>query len=280
MLKGGKVPEEIKDLLENGPKGDGKRKFQTELVNKLFTKTSSGRLVMSTESPTWQNWYKSQDTKFSKATTQGMPKSIILWQTFHGNQSALDAAVAAGDVIENNGFYHYATVKSGRVKSGTTGMNLGGGEVKLKNQDFDDLSNFLDSRPFAKFGENVWKGLMEQQPQIHDGYGSSSRLVSQRQPLALTQHGEPEVKVEVSKVKWPSLEKHIMEAKAAQERLLKDGSRYAAKVREHCGEGGGHMGSMLKEALSICNDNLKEIQECITWQDILSAECNSFVTCI
>lgn len=62
MLESGGVPEDIKLLYEKGGGGNvGKRLFRSQLINRLFTKTK-GRLVMCTDSPTWQNWVQQQDT--------------------------------------------------------------------------------------------------------------------------------------------------------------------------------------------------------------------------
>lgn len=65
--------------MEKAPKGEGGRQWKTDLINKLFTKTPAGKLVMATSSPTWQNWYKTQDKniRYTVCVRRNFTKSFM-----------------------------------------------------------------------------------------------------------------------------------------------------------------------------------------------------------
>ena len=65
-------------------------------------------------------------------------------------------------------------------------------------------------------------------------------------------------------MKWNAVENMVAEAKAAQERLLRDASRYAAKTKA-CKD--DNVALMLKEAIALLNGTANKLQECQMWQD-------------
>lgn len=278
MMASNAIPEDIKDLYNRGGDGTiGKRQFRTQLINRLFQKHKGG-YSMCTDNPTWQNFVQQNDKRYLDAGSKGVPKSVLLWGTFHGNEDAFNQAVAAGEIMFQNGFYHYAQMKQGREKTMSNQLSLDGGKAKLAVEEFSELQGFLDTRPFAKFGEQGWNMAMARtsgsvassshgqtshpQPEVTPFWSSepeSKRLrLTDVDDVSKAQPSKPDV------VKWSALEGHIGEAKLAQERLLRDAGRYAAKARESKIE---TLQDMLKKVMHKCNSNLQELQHCQMWQD-------------
>ena len=56
---------------------------------------SSGKYVVNAKDPFFEEYRTYRDLKFGKETQTGLPYSIILWQTFHGNAGALEKALQA-----------------------------------------------------------------------------------------------------------------------------------------------------------------------------------------
>ena len=87
--------------------------------------------------------------RYGKDESTGFPKDVFLWQTFHGNKEALEAAIANGSVQEykKDGvqFYSFQTSKTG-VESGTNNdLKLRSGQVDLKDNQYKTLSRAFSS---------------------------------------------------------------------------------------------------------------------------------------
>lgn len=202
-----------------------------------------------------------------------MAKSMILWGTFQGNSEAFDAAVAAGDLIQQGNMYFWAEVASGRNKSQVTGMKASGGELALNAEEFSTLGSFMESRPFTKYGMSTWDAaLASLQAPSNPSSGSRPELSP---PLSMfgtrdnTRATRPQAIEDASRpkdsaMKWNAVENMVAEAKAAQERLLRDASRYAAKTKA-CKD--DNVALMLKEAIALLNGTANKLQECQMWQD-------------
>lgn len=156
MLKKGQLPEEIKLMYEQAAQQSATpRLFRTEMINRLFQKNKKNEWVMVTGSPEFSSWKQSQDRKFSTAKSVGVGGHIMLWQTFHGDKSAMEAAARDGDIFQQGGLWHYKQVETGRTKELTDNMEMSGGKVDLTVDDFSDLSSWMTSRPWAKYGQHV-----------------------------------------------------------------------------------------------------------------------------
>lgn len=95
----GEIPDAIKEMYQNASKYSKQpRLFRTELVNRLFKKTSKGEFVLCHEDPAFTSWKRNIDTKFTTADSVGVPYMVILWQTFQGQEHALQEALKRGDI--------------------------------------------------------------------------------------------------------------------------------------------------------------------------------------
>lgn len=280
-MDAGQLPEEIRELYEKGPEGamtaGGKRLFRTNLINKLFQKTSNGQYVLATDTPVWKSFVQQTDTKYTDAGSKGVPRSILLWQVFQGNERALEDAIACGDVYEKDGFFHYGRLKTGRSKAQEQTMHLGGGEAKVSVDEMQDLhAGFFGKRPFQQGGGEVWQKAFSDSP-LHQRRSSASTEAPPKRQKALCDGTVEEPEDVKDMVKWSNVDRQVGEAKLTQERLLKDAGRYASKVRG-CKE--QQLSKMLKEVIAICNTNLTDLQHCQMFQDRCALLCRIIVFCI
>ena len=72
MVQDGTLPKEIQELLGSHPDAN-KRTWKTALINKLFEKQEDGKYALATNGASFQHWYKSQDVRFSEASSKGVP---------------------------------------------------------------------------------------------------------------------------------------------------------------------------------------------------------------
>ena len=251
LQKENKLPEEVKKLLAQAENHPNPRQYKSQLINRLFSKTDSGNFVLATNTPTWTSWKSSVDTKWGSAESVGVATSIMLWQTFHGNQAAMDAAEAKGDIYQKGGLWFFVTVKSGRGKTSTDQHQLSGGEAKLDLQDYQDLSNFMDSKKWQDFGK-------EAQAECRPSEDGDLALPASSSRLAI------EDAKETILVKWEQVEKSINEAKQAQERLLREGQKHTEKVKASKDP---NLEQQLKSAIVLLQENLNKCTNCQLWKD-------------
>ena len=257
LQKENKLPEEVKKLLAQAENHPNPRQYKSQLINRLFSKTESGTFVLATNTPTWTSWKSSVDTKWGSAESVGVATSIMLWQTFHGNQAAMDAAEAKGDIYQKGGLWFFVTVKSGRGKTSTDQHQLSGGQAKLDLQDYQDLSNFMDSKKWQDFGK-------EAQAECRPSEDGDLALPASSSRLAIE-----DVKKETILVKWETVEKSISEARQAQERLLKEGQKQTDKVKASKDP---NLEQQLKSAIVLLQENLNKCTNCQLWKD----SCQSY----
>ena len=156
MLKKGQLPEEIKLMYtEAAQKSESPRLFQTQLINKLFQKNKKNEWVMSTDNTEFASWKQSYDKKFLTAKSVGLPPMVMLWQTFHGSKEGMKEAASVGDIFEENGLWYFKQVETGRTKELQDKMEISGGSAQLSVDEFSDMSKWLTSRPWSKYGENL-----------------------------------------------------------------------------------------------------------------------------
>ena len=79
-------------------KADNPRKEKTALINGLFTKNAKGGYDMMATAPVFEQAKAAYYKRYGKDESTGFPKDVFLWQTFHGNKEALEAAIANGSV--------------------------------------------------------------------------------------------------------------------------------------------------------------------------------------
>ena len=150
MADAGAIPAHILDLInEQSKKATNPRKEKTALINGLFVKNSKGGYDMQADSPVFQPAKTAFDQRYGKKEQTGMPKDVFLWQTFHGNEVALAAAIEKGSVEEyeeeGTTFCSFKKSKVGVTSGCNTEMKVSGGDKDLDDKQYKTLTRAFSS---------------------------------------------------------------------------------------------------------------------------------------
>ena len=271
MMQAGSIPEDIRRLYEEGSKtAKSPRLFKTELINRMFTVGKDGTYVLCTDSPEFKSWRRNVDTRFATAESVGVPYSIMLWQIFQGNEQAMLQAERKGDIYESEGMFHHRKVSAGRTKTSSDDLELSGGAVKLKVDEFSEMSKWLGTREWSKFGNSMLTAAEEEK----DGLRTKGQLCLQDvqtpgsfNPGGLSSSARPTKTV---KLPWDKVLPTVSEAQAANDRLHRDCSRMVMKVRG----GDPDLVTKIKETMAELTSNMGKLGDCQMWEEVPGSEGN------
>ena len=275
MLKAGQIPDDIVQMYNNTALQQKQpRLFRTQLINKLFQVDSNGEYTLCSDSPSFQAWKTNVDKTWASQKTVGMPPMVMLWQVFHGNELAMQAAEAAGQIFERNGMYHAAT-SAGRCKTTADLMDLQGGSVDLDASSFAAMSNFLGKRDWAKYGQELEDPASEP-PALKRGKSTLCLTDAPQASLALAIPSSqakqvPLAEPKVLKLTWKMVEKTIGDAKGANERLQRDCSRLVVKVRTAEDD---KLINKAKALVALLAENISALNECQMWEQVPGTDGN------
>ena len=256
LLKSNALPKHVLDVWQKGS-----RKVKTDLVNSLFKKNAAtGKWEMNTADPTFCRILKTQETKFGTESVESVPRSIMLYGTFRGDEEALAQAIACGDVVETecNGkaMLGFQKTSAGKKKENTDETQATSGTAPLSRAAFSAMAGLQ-----AKYNWTTMcmPGLEDQ---AHGGIKKSTTLALCDQP---------------GRLKWEDCEGMFQEAAAAQDRLLKDAGRIQPPV-------GASKDSTLigqfKECFSTFKANHSKLQDVLLWKEPYCAYYCSWVISI
>ena len=200
----------------------------------------------------------------------------MLWNTFHGSETGFQDAAARGDIYQENGMWYHTVVSAGRTKSSTDTQQLASGSVKLDTESFAAFNKFLGSRNWAKYGQTM--DLEDQKkPSLVRG---KSQLCLENGLTSLPPHSSAAAApsaapssqkvAKPSKLTWKSLEKHVLEAKGANERLQIDCSRLVVKVRGT----DPLLENDVKKVMEKLQENLNVLGQCQMWTEVPDSNGN------
>ena len=241
LQKAGKVPSQIQELWDNC----NGRADQTALLNRLFVKNNkTGSWDLKAENPKFQAWLKTTDRHFGKESTKSFPRSIMLHHYFQGNEAAFQEALACGDIQEvvmgNKVMYNFESVEAGREKSKDHTMQLDRGASKLKKEEHATVSDVLSNFDWKKFGTSS--------PALENKKKHSTLAITNGPPM----------------VPWSAVEPHVLEAKAAHERVLKDLNKCYKPV---AASNDMTLVSNFKSTLTALQANQQELCNCLMFKD-------------
>ena len=126
MKAAGVLPAYLINFYEEETKHSpmGKRRLQTEVINKLFVK-KNGQWEMDVSDVQFRSHLRRvSEKKYNKDETEALPKSLILGMYFQGCDTKFNKALEQGEiefVKEENGvrFYAYCRLTSGDKGTGT-----------------------------------------------------------------------------------------------------------------------------------------------------------------
>ena len=161
--------------------------------------------MMKAESPEFLAFLRNNEVSYSGSASQSYPKSIMLHTYYNSNEQAMQQALRDGDICETVGpggktWYSFDSMQEGHKRSTESAMELHRGKTKLKQEEFKALEETMEHFDWKQFGSPM-------RSNASSGSGA-------RQPLAIAD--APKL------IKWESIESHLVEAKAAQDRLMKD----------------------------------------------------------
>ena len=249
LLKSNALPKHVVEVWQKGS-----RKVKTELVNSLFKRNhKTGKWEMDTDDPTFCRILKTQETNFGKESVESVPKSIMLYGTFRGDEDALAQAIACGDVVETecNGkaMLGFQKTSAGKVKQNTDETQATSGTAKMSKTAFSAMAGLQ-----AKYS---WKNLCLPglEDQVHGRIKNNTTLALCDQP---------------GRLKWEDCEGMFQEAAAAQDRLLKDAGRIQPPV-------GASKDTTLigqfKECFSVFKANHSKLQDVLLWKEPFFCVC-------
>ena len=200
----------------------------------------------------------------------GVPYSIMLWQIFQGNEQAMLQAERKGDIYESEGMFHHRKVSAGRTKTSSDDLELSGGAVKLKVDEFSEMSKWLGTREWSKFGNSMLTAAEEEK----DGLRTKGQLCLQDvqtpgsfNPGGLSSSARPTKTV---KLPWDKVLPTVSEAQAANDRLHRDCSRMVMKVRG----GDPDLVTKIKETMAELTSNMGKLGDCQMWEEVPGSEGN------
>ena len=252
MMKSSAIPEELRQMFTTGmSKAENSRLFKAEFINKLFSKTKQGEYVLNPGNPTFASFKQSWDKKFSTEKAKGVPRSIMLYKNFGGNENGFNQALQDGDIFQKeDNLWYYRTSEVGRSKELADSMRLDGGSANVTADQYATFNSFMHGRPWAQFGEDS---------------GSSSAMASVAAP-AKALPALCDRPAEPKKVSFEVLQVSLEQAKSAQERLYKDAQKLVGKISNKADQA---LQNSLRAVMGILTENERKLQECLLWKSII-----------
>ena len=196
MQQQGAIPEFATELCNHPPKGESKRQFRTQIINKLFVRKGSS-LELCTDDAVFIQAKAAYEKRYHIAEEEGYTRLVFCGRFFANNEARMQQAIDEGEVTEETGkcgtkFYNFKKQVKG-LDRGVVTENRTEGKKSLTARDYSELSGLMD--------ELKW----------------SYKLAS-KDKKALDQGKIP-----------PAVEKMIEEAMAVQEKLSKQALCLATK---------------------------------------------------
>eukprot|EP00435_Cladocopium_sp_Y103_P057906 s747_g20.t1 len=161
MRAAGALPDYLVNLYEEEAKFSplGKRRFQTEIVNKLFKKGRGGQWELDTSDVQFQSHKALYEKKFNRDEKEALPKSLLLGMYFQGDETKFTKALDQGEielVREENGvrFFAFRRITAGTDKGtenkitagtdkGTENKLTASGSRKGTKEQFEELGSLF-----------------------------------------------------------------------------------------------------------------------------------------
>ena len=134
MMESGQLPPSVLYMYEHESKAapQGRRSFQSSIINKLFTKQSDGSFRVNSDSGEFSQWNKLYERHTSKDKTKALPWGVMLYTHFGGNENAMKESLNKGELQRMDdekgmsylSFRELSTVKANINETGesTTGI--------------------------------------------------------------------------------------------------------------------------------------------------------------
>ena len=214
LLDAKAIPEHIREQIEeDSKKHENPGAYKSELINLLFEKNDKGGYTLNAQKPIFETYKEAFHKRYGRDERVGIPKSIYLYQTFHGNSEALEDAILKGEVQqwEDEGVLFCGNRKTtaGIEKSSTSGQRLHSGETDLTKNQWNTLSKAFSSMSWDM------SALENSGPS-----SSASGASASQKPKCLEMAGLTS-----------AMEELVADAKGANERLLQSALKMLGKCQ-------------------------------------------------
>eukprot|EP00435_Cladocopium_sp_Y103_P050735 s3256_g15.t1 len=147
MKAAGALPAYLINLYEEEAKHSplGKRRFQTEVINKLFKKGESGQWELDASDVQFQSHKALYEKKYNRDEKEALPKSLLLGMYFQGDDTKFTKALGEIEFVrEENGvrFYAYRRITAGTDK-GTENTLAATGSKRGTKEQFEEIGALL-----------------------------------------------------------------------------------------------------------------------------------------
>jgi len=94
------LPDHVLDLFKReSTKASSPRQYKTMIINKLFVRDASGKLVLNLEDELFQEHKKIYSKKFAREEESAMPELVMRGLYFANSESAMEEAKKRGEII-------------------------------------------------------------------------------------------------------------------------------------------------------------------------------------
>lgn len=177
LLGQGKIPSHIVDMLDKGSaNAKNSRKWKTQVINQLFNRDGNGKLVMMPHAPFFTAWKETNESSSLTKAQKALPRTIFCGKYFSNNQSALDNAIAVGDVdvvsVGGKEFLSFVSWEHLKTKGKTDTQKVLQVDKKIDDATSNQMSHAFDNLSFG------FKKIAKEPPlAILDNKASASAIV-------------------------------------------------------------------------------------------------------
>lgn len=245
LLDAKAIPDHIREMIEvESTKVSNPRKYKTELINKLFEANGKGGYEMTAKKPIFETFRESYHKRYGKDERQGTPRSVFLWQIFHGQEQALLDSIADGSVQEweQDGvkFCGFRKTKAGVEKVSSNVQRMEAGAQDLTQDQYKTLSKAFSTLSWDfQVGDPVNTG----------GTGTASSVSGSK------------VKSIENAGLTPQMEALLADAKGANERLLGACLKLLSKCTEEADK------QSFKQTILDLKAWISKDNHVLTWKD-------------
>ncbi len=228
------------------------RKHKTDLINKLFESNGKGGYDMKPQKAVFESFRESYHKRYGKDERQGTPRSVFLWQIFHGQEPALDSAIADGSVQqwEQDGvqFCGFRKTKSGVEKSSGQHHRMESGAQELTKDEYKTLNKAFSTMSWDFDVDNT----------VTDGAEKKTSSATGSKVKSLENAGLT-----------PQMEALLADAKGANERLLGACLKLLGKCSEDTDK------QSFKQTILDLKQWISKDDHILTWKD-----CGGLLFCL
>ena len=150
----GSLPVEIHEVWNNMQRGPGSAKERHALRNAIVPRDACYGHVCTLDpnGPMMHRIKEVFEVKQKKVQMKGLTESEVLWNSFQGNEDAMQKAIQKGDLKVINGMYYWHRDIHEHITGGKDKFNFKTDPHQPTLEDKEKMMELLDYAPWAKWG--------------------------------------------------------------------------------------------------------------------------------